>query len=80
MCAPACLRVRGPQEYQAKSCCCFSRGAVMASVRLDLDKLQPGQSAAVILEVDNQSSLKIQGIQVRLQNRPEGSRPVRLKV
>lgn len=47
------------------ACCCFSRGVLSAHVRLDRDKVQPGEEVGVILEVDNRSKLPVDAIEVR---------------
>lgn len=46
------------------ACCCFNRGMMSAHVRLDRDKVQPGEEVGVILEVDNKSKLPVDVIEV----------------
>ena len=48
------------------SCCCCSRGLVKAHVRVERDRYQPGESAEVLLEIDNRSKLPIKAIEVRV--------------
>lgn len=53
-------------ELPLVACCCFSRGVLSAHVRLDRDKVQPGEEVGVILEVDNRSKLPVDAIELCL--------------
>ena len=69
--APLCPSLPCPhlpvlQEQVLMSCCCCSRGLVKAHVRVERDRYQPGESAEVLLEIDNRSKLPIKAIEVRV--------------
>ncbi|KAL4449547.1 hypothetical protein ABPG77_007191 [Micractinium sp. CCAP 211/92] len=53
-------------ELPLVACCCFNRGMLSAHVRLDRDKVQPGEEVGVILEVDNKSKLAVDVVELSL--------------
>ncbi|KAL4421523.1 hypothetical protein ABPG75_010814 [Micractinium tetrahymenae] len=63
--APAAI-VGQSAELPLAACCCFNRGMLSAHVRLDRDRVQPGEEVGVVLEVDNKSKLPVDGIELSL--------------